>query len=226
MIDWKDLFDDQRGPTTILDGNIPISLYVPIDLSVSNQQLETIAISNPNECQRYVDGIVKAAEGAVAFGGYLEKRNLYKNANRFSKGEERDIHLGVDFWCDAGTTVLVPLDGKIHSFQNNSDMGNYGPTIILEHFVKGRTLYSLYGHLSLKSLKGLYVGKKFLKGEVLASLGETAINVNYAPHLHFQLILDLGDFYGDYPGVCSKNEIEFYKKNCPDPNFLLGFLDR
>ncbi len=222
-MNWNYLLENQKGPVPILDDAIPFSRYVPIDLSGSNNQLTAIDISKPLECQNYIDNILKVTNGQIAFGGYLEKRNLYKSAKRFSEGEVRDIHLGVDFWCEAGTAVLVPLDGKVHSFQNNADLGNYGPTIILEHFIEGHTLYSLYGHLSLESLKDLYKGKGFVKGEVLATLGETAINVNYAPHLHFQLILDLGDFNGDYPGVCSKNELGFYKKNCPDPNLLLGF---
>lgn len=222
-MDWKFLFDNQKSPVAILDDAIPFSQYVPIDLSVSNQQLTAIDIAKPDECQQYIDSVLKTKHGAVAFGGYLEKRNLYKNADRFATDKIRDIHLGVDFWCKESTKVLVPLDGKVHSFQNNSDLGNYGPTIILEHSIKGYTIYSLYGHLSLKSLEGLYEGKKFIKGEVLATLGETAINVNYAPHLHFQFIIDLGNFYGDYPGVCSKSELEFYSKNCPDPNFLFKF---
>ena len=26
---------------------------------------------------------------------------------------------------------------------------------------------------------------------------------------------------GDFPGVCSPETLEFYSKNCPDPNLLL-----
>ena len=47
------------------------------------------------------------------------------------------------------------------------------------------------------------------------------MNGDYAPHLHFQIIKDVQDFVGDYPGVCSKMDLEFYKKNCLDPELLL-----
>jgi len=147
--------------------------------------------------------------------------NLYLSADRFSMGEYRSIHLGIDFWCTAGTKVLTPIKGIVHSFKNNADSGNYGPTIILKHMVKDVTFYSLYGHLSLESLEDLYIGKQFDKGILLATLGDTPINVNYAPHLHFQLIADIGNFEGDYPGVCSDSDLSFYQNNCPDPNLLL-----
>jgi hypothetical protein len=39
--------------------------------------------------------------------------------------------------------------------------------------------------------------------------------------LHFQIINDMQGKKGDYPGVSSKKELAFYKKNCPDPNLLL-----
>lgn len=209
-------------PISILDASIPISKYEPIDLSSSNIELSEVDITNPVECQSYIDLVLSRKNGFVAYGGYLEKRNLYANTDRFSEGESRNIHLGMDFWCAAGTKVVMPLNGVVHSFKNNSDYGNYGPTIIIQHQIQHTTYYSLYGHLSIESLNDLYLGKTFNRGEVFAALGDTPINVNYAPHLHFQLILDIKDYQGDYPGVCSQADLDFYKNNCPAPNLLLG----
>lgn len=209
-------------PISILDASIPLAKYHPIDLSSSNSALNTLDITNPEDCQLYIDATLVKSGGMVAYGGYLEKRNLYANASRFSEGESRNIHLGVDFWCEQGTKVLVPVEGVVHSFQNNDDIGNYGPTIILEHKTIDSTYYSLYGHLSIESLDNIYIGKRFKAGDELALLGSPAINVNYAPHLHFQLILNLQGYIGDYPGVCSQMDLAFYKNNCPDPNLLLG----
>jgi hypothetical protein len=45
---------------------------------------------------------------------------------------------------------LAALDGRVHSFQNNDSLGNYGPTIILEHQVEDLTFYTLYGHFVVK----------------------------------------------------------------------------
>lgn len=211
-----------RGkPLQILNGAIPISEYCVIDLSDSNEELQAVNISNPEECQSYIEKVLTKNKAKVAYGGYLEHRELYSASNLFAGKEKRNIHLGIDFWCSTGTKVVTPLDGKVHSFANNSTIGDYGPTIILEHENQGFTFYTLYGHLSVESLSGLFVGKEFKKGQPLATLGETKINVNYAPHLHFQLIMDIENHFGDYPGVCSTSDLKFFKQNCPDPNFLL-----
>jgi len=212
-----------QQPLTVLDTAIPRSAYVPIDLSSSNPDLEEIAITDPLQCQVYIHSILERHSAVVAYGGYLEERNLYADKTGFSaQGKPpRNVHLGMDFWAPAGTQVVVPLAGKVHSFQNNTSLGDYGPTIILEHKVKGITFHTLYGHLSLESLQGLHIRKEFRPGENLATLGTPEINGNYAPHLHFQIIQDMENYRGDYPGVSSRNDLEFYSGNCPDPNHLL-----
>lgn len=214
------LEDFSNESITILDASIGLAKYVTVDLSSENPELLNVAISNPDECQVYIDKVLYENKALVAYGGYLEKRNLYASSNRFSKDKIRDIHLAMDFWCKAGTKVTTPITGKVHSYQNNKDIGNYGPTIILEHEIENISFYTLYGHLSLDSLNGLYIGKEFIKGETIATLGTPDINVNYAPHLHFQVIKEIGDFIGDYPGVCHSSDLDFFKNNCPDPNLL------
>ncbi|MEM9362768.1 MAG: peptidoglycan DD-metalloendopeptidase family protein [Bacteroidota bacterium] len=208
-------------PIAILDKTLSLKDYVPLDLSVENKELSKFEITTPEGCQAYIDSVLDSDKKKVAFGGYLERRGIYNTFDRFDKGEQRNIHLGIDFWHKAGTKVLVPLDGKVHSYKNNSDMGNYGPTILLQHDMGPISFYTLYGHLSLESLDGLEKGMHFKRGEGLATLGAPEINVNYAPHLHFQIIMDIQGYEGDYPGVCSQKELHFYKKNCPNPNLLL-----
>ena len=210
-----------NSPIQILDKSIPIDSYITIDLSSNNKDLSKINITNHLECQAFIDTILQQHNAQVAYGGYLEKRNLYASSSRFSSGLKRDIHLGIDFWCKARTNVIVPIPGKIYGFKNNDDSGNYGPTIILEHKLSNQVFYTLYGHLSLESLNDMYIGKEFSKGETLATLGTPAINVNYAPHLHFQIIRDMENYKGDYPGVCHYRDLDFYKNNCPNPNYLL-----
>ena len=124
-------------------------------------------------------------------------------------------------WIKAGTSVLAVLDGNVHSFQNNTSLGDYGPTIILQHEIENVFFYTLYGHLSLESIENLSIGQEFLKGEKLATLGNFPINGDYAPHLHFQIIKNIENYTGDYPGVCSENTLDYYLDNCPDPNLLL-----
>ena len=49
-------------------------------------------------------------------------------------------------------------------------------------------------------------------------------NGHWPPHLHFQLIRELGDWSGDYPGVCKYSEKEKYLANSPDPDLMLGMM--
>jgi murein DD-endopeptidase MepM/ murein hydrolase activator NlpD len=208
---------------TVIDSSIAYTEYMSLDLSVSNVALSKLDLDNAIDFENFIENRLTLNNAKVAYGGYNEERNLYKRSLVFknSKTEERNIHIGLDLWIKAGTKVLAAIDGKVHSFQNNTDLGDYGPTIILEHTIEGQIFYTLYGHLSLESIDKLEIGTFFSKGEQLATLGYAPINGNYAPHLHFQIIKDIEGNFGDYPGVCSKSKREFYLKNCPDPNLLL-----
>lgn len=209
----------------VIDSKISINDYVPINLSSSNPELSGVDHSHSLDLDGYITEYLKRNNAKVAYGGYLEVRDIYRRHSDFACTDtrmERNIHLGMDFWCEAKTPVLAVLRGKVHSFQNNKTLGDYGPTIILEHNVQGETFYSLYGHLSKESLEDLHVGKEVEDGEVIGSVGEMSVNGDYAPHLHFQLIEDIQGLFGDYPGVSCQENINFYKDNCPDPNMLLN----
>jgi murein DD-endopeptidase MepM/ murein hydrolase activator NlpD len=211
-------------PLYVLNSKIPFQTYIPLDLSITNFELKTINISSSNELETFVFDYLKRNKARVAFGGYNEERNIYQRSTFFKQKDadtERNIHLGMDLWITAGTPVFAPLDATVHSFKNNLNFGDYGPTIILEHKIQGVKFYTLYGHLSLKSIENLKVGQTFKQGEQLATLGDAKVNGDYPPHLHFQIIKDIQGFKGDYPGVCSKKDLQFYLNNCPDPNLLL-----
>lgn len=196
--------------------------YVPIDLSVDNSFVQNLDVENPKNMHKSISDYLTENNGKVAYGGYLEKRNLYDRSGYFNGATKRNIHLGIDLWCSAETKVLAPIEGKIHSFANNLNFGDYGPTIILKHELNRKVFYSLYGHLSKKSLTHIEVGDTVQKGQVIAQLGDENENGSYAPHLHFQIINDIQSFQGDYPGVSDEKSVGFYKENCPDPNLILG----
>lgn len=208
----------------ILDASIPKSKYVAIDLSVQNSELNHINISSSSVFSNYINSYLKKHNAQVAYGGYLEVRNIYKRSSHFSGiKNKRNIHLGLDLWCVAESSILAPIDGIVHSFKNNTNYGDYGPTIILEHCIYDVTFFTLYGHLSLHSILNLEIGQKIKRGDQIATLGNANVNGDYPPHLHFQIIKDLEGNIGDYPGVCARTNLKFYQENCPDPNILLGF---
>lgn len=160
----------------------------------------------------------------VRFGGYGEDRSLYTQPLFAPEGDEpRTVHLGIDVFAPAGTDVVTPLSGRVHSSRINDNAGDYGPTIILEHApAPGVKFHTLYGHLSRDSLQGLKPGAAFMAGEKIAELGTRRENGGWPPHLHFQIILDIGSANGDYPGVCKRSERDHWLSICPDPRPLLG----
>lgn len=200
--------------------------FLPLDLSVHNEVLKATlhAYSTPQDWEDFIHYLLVKSGKKVAYGGYLEQRFLYERSKHFTKVEPskvRNIHLGIDLWCSAHTPVLSPIDGVIHSFRNNLNYGDYGPTVILEHSVNGQSFYTLYGHLTEESIQNKSVGDIIGKGEEFAALGEASVNGDYAPHLHLQIICDIGEHQGDYPGVSSLVDLDHYRENCPNPNLLL-----
>ncbi|AYN03671.1 peptidoglycan DD-metalloendopeptidase family protein [Flavobacterium sp. 140616W15] len=210
-------------PTKVIDATIEYSQYMLLDLSISNQELAKNKTKTAHEFEFYIEHLLTQTKAKVAFGGYLEERNIYKRSENFNNSTtaERNIHIGLDLWIKAETPVLAAFDGTVHSFKNNTSLGDYGPTIILKHTIENHIFYTLYGHLSLESIVNLKVGAVFQKEQILGTLGKSNINGDYAPHLHFQIIKNIGDNFGDYPGVCSKIDLDYYTNNCPNPNLVL-----
>ncbi|WP_423148761.1 peptidoglycan DD-metalloendopeptidase family protein [Rubrolithibacter danxiaensis] len=206
----------------IVDFNPEKDKFLAFDFTSNNKTLTADTIADTGTFSKWIEDKLRQQNAKFGLGGYNELRTLYNQRALFNEGEEpRQLHLGVDIWAPAHTCIYSPLEGKVHSFKNNEGTGNYGATIILEHNLKDITLFSLFGHLSLKSLAGLIKGKIISTGTAFAELGNANENGNWPPHLHYQLIFDLNDTEGDYPGVCRLSEKNKYLQNCPDPNLIL-----
>jgi murein DD-endopeptidase MepM/ murein hydrolase activator NlpD len=196
---------------------------VPIDLTSSNAGLSLDVVNDILLFENFINATLAKHRAKFAVGGYMEFRELYSRSNVFSGvaiEDERRLHLGIDIWGPADTAVYAPLDGNVHSFAMNDAKGDYGATIILQHEVEGLLFYTLYGHLSASDLD-LEIGQQIEKGSLLAHFGNHEENGYWPPHLHFQVILDMENKHGDYPGVCSLKNKSHYAKNCPDPNLIL-----
>ena len=163
--------------------------------------------------------------------------------------ERRTVHLGIDLFAEPGTRVHAPFAATVHSFRDNAARLDYGPTIVLRHEAgearehgareatneggaqkargeagpdEPREWFTLYGHLSRDSLAGLYPGKKFAAGEEIGRIGPYPENGDWAPHLHFQVMTNLLDREGDFPGVAPPSQREVWLSLSPDPNLMLG----
>ncbi|TFF36509.1 peptidoglycan DD-metalloendopeptidase family protein [Mucilaginibacter psychrotolerans] len=206
----------------VVDFDTGMDQLFPLDLTATNTELYPDIVADTDAFSRYIDKKLLEHNCRYAIGGYMEHRTIYARSAHFDTADEpRRLHMGVDIWGDAGTAIYSPLEGIIHSFQDNDNFGDYGPTIILQHNLDGLTLYSLYGHLSRESLLGLAVGQQIEANQQIAALGNATENGHWPPHLHFQLMLDIADAKGDYPGVGKYSEKELLLQNIPNPALIL-----
>ncbi|MES2892566.1 MAG: peptidoglycan DD-metalloendopeptidase family protein [Bacteroidota bacterium] len=212
---------------------------LPLDFTEHNADLRQIDLSDTSQFSSYVEKELKSSHSTYGIGGYRENRVLYKRSNLFdtvsvegrtippvgiSPTTGRSIHLGIDIWGPAGTEVFMPLGGMVHSFAYNSNFGDYGATIIMQHQLDTISFHTLYGHVRLADLAPLSEGRYFTRGEVIAHFGAPNENGDWPPHLHFQVIQDMDLKAGDYPGVCSLDETAHYFANCPNPDLILNMM--
>lgn len=192
--------------------------YAHVDLSAERTKKLKVAIADYDGLNELIEHEKRAKNTKVLFGGYLEKRDIYNSRSLFICSDSaltRNIHMGIDLFACQGDGVYVPFGGVVHSL--GFDETGYGTVVILQHEVDDCLFYGLYGHLELGVLRELKTGAILKQGERFASLGDRHENGNWPPHLHFQLILDMGSYQGDYPATCCDHNLEQYKKNCPDP---------
>jgi murein DD-endopeptidase MepM/ murein hydrolase activator NlpD len=205
-----------------------------LDFTKNNKELSEDIVGETKKFSDYINLKLKTANAKFGIGGYKEHRELYSRSKVFSsphnrlstsgEREDRRLHLGIDIWGKPYTAIRSPLDGIIHSFAFNNNFGDYGATLILTHNLEGIPFHTLYGHLSLNSIKNLREGGNVKKGDVIGEFGIPMENGQWPPHLHFQVITDIGNWKGDYPGVCKFSERKEYLENCPDPDLILQMM--
>ena len=193
---------------------------VILDLTKNNNDLRKVDVNDAVQFSAYIDDQLKKYNSRIGICIYMEDRSIYQSP-LFKDRMIRTIHLGIDLWVDSCVEVFVPMDGIVHSFQNNKGKGDYGPTIVMEHTLDDITFYTLYGHLSISSLDDKAEGKIIKRGKKIGEVGTFPDNGDYPSHVHFEIITDMQGKKGDFPGVASKEQINKYRVLCPDPNMIL-----
>ncbi|MGK0315333.1 MAG: 4-aminobutyrate aminotransferase-like enzyme/Ser/Thr protein kinase RdoA (MazF antagonist) [Saprospiraceae bacterium] len=192
-----------------------------IDLSVGSLDLGNNSnFENIDKFERKISHILDDENATLGIGGYKEVRPFYTTDAYKTEGNNgprwRTMHLGTDYWTQGGEPVYSIDDGVIFSIRNNDAYCDYGPTIIIKHSAHhGCEYFTLYGHLSLSSLGMVSVGDEVEAGYKIAEIGDSSVNGGWPPHLHFQVILDLLDIEGDFPGVCYVSESKIWSSICP-----------
>lgn len=196
-----------------------------LDFTAESPDFHGDLLSDPDSFGQKVDKLISSAGARYGYGGYAEHRTVYAAAKHFdAEGEPRRLHLGIDIWGSAGTPVMAPFGGLVHSMAFNNHKGDYGATIILAHQLEDHIFYTLYGHVSLADIDGLRQGTYLVVGETFAHIGQPFENGGWPPHLHFQIIEHMGNYFGDYPGVCKYSERHAWLANSPDPALMLQML--
>jgi 4-aminobutyrate aminotransferase-like enzyme/Ser/Thr protein kinase RdoA (MazF antagonist) len=214
--------ENQKNVHPIVPDNLDEAVW--LDLSVGSADLGSYA--DIENAERLHLRILEAMNGKTGIGRYNEARPFYTTDAYEVRGNDgpewRAIHIGLDIFMPPGTPVFAPLDGVVHSFQDNANDRDYGPAILLEHRVsEALTFYTLYGHLTRTSLVGLQRGQVIRAGEAFCQIGPMPENGNWSPHLHFQIMLDTMGWEGDFPGVAFPEKRAVWTSICPDPWLLL-----
>jgi 4-aminobutyrate aminotransferase-like enzyme/Ser/Thr protein kinase RdoA (MazF antagonist) len=221
------LTSNAGGAASILETDLRTAPTVVFDLSVGSTFLG--ADPSASETQNLDEAIfrkLKSANTLVGVGRYNEPRLLYTSplfgAGENPTDERRTIHLGIDLFASPGTPVHAPLDGILHAVAVNTAPLDYGPLVILRHTTgDGLEFFTLYGHLGREAFGILQPGQRITRGQQFARIGEVRENGGWAPHLHFQIILDLLDHRSDFPGVALASQRAVWTSFSPDPNLLL-----
>ena len=185
---------------------------------------------------------VEIPKGGYDIGKYNERRRNMYETDLFKKEENkidgfdgvRDVHMGIDIGAPVNTPIYSFCDCKILHFGYNPAKGDYGNVIITVQEIPNpyeneeedfKSLYSLYGHLSGKSIEGKSIGQEIKKGEIIGWMGDRNENGDWPSHVHFQLSVNRPETH-DMPGVVSVNDIAKALASYPDPRLVLGDVYR
>ena len=209
----EDLINAPLGSLSVENSTSPVN---PFDMPLA--EAATVG-------QEYDDS------GKIWLGYYHEPRLVY-TAKAFRKGpwkasDRRTVHLAVDVFAPAGTTIYSPMAATVVAAEYRPDHLDYGGVIILRHETpEGDAFFTLYGHLNPEICENLKIGQVLASGEAFARLGDITQSGGWAPHTHIQLALTTKGMGNDWPGVASPDEMVFWGKIFPNPAALLNLPDK
>jgi hypothetical protein len=221
IINWLKSTDCQVKPLFEFDLNNENQIVLYFDKS----QKHISMIHDVKSHQKYVENLLDESKAKYAIGLYGEDRACYQAPMFQSDGchESRSVHLGIDVFLDAYEKLHAPIAGKVFSLKYNAEELDYGYTIILEHTIgKSKTkFYTLYGHLSQRTLELVSEGDTIKAGEAIGYIGDNTENGGWSPHLHFQIMTTMLSCTSDFYGACEASLWPLWKQICPDPNLLM-----
>ena len=196
------------------------------DFSAGSTEFHADHMMQPESAGPAIFAHMTDAGASTGIGRYDEARLIYSGSQYETDkpgDERRTVHIGLDLFQKAGSPVFAPIEGIVLFVRDNDEQNDYGPTLILRHEPRnGPVFFTLFGHLSRNQIEGIVEGAIVEKGGHIADIGTPQENGGWVPHLHFQIITDMLDFKGTYPGVVAPSERDVWLRLCPDPNLIVG----
>lgn len=92
------------------------------------------------------------------------------------------VHNGIDIVTEAGAPIYAACGGEVSQIWDDPLMGR---CLSIKH---GEGCYTVYKNLAEEGVSGIEVGAAVGEGQLIASVGETAMTeLAEEPHLHFEL---------------------------------------
>lgn len=113
---------------------------------------------------------IKPAPGAITSSYGYRTHPIYGGSR---------LHAGIDIGVSIGTPLQAAATGVISTA---GWMSGYGNTIIISHYIDGKTYSTLYGHLDSISVSP---GQSVSQGDIIGATGNTGGSTG--PHLHFEV---------------------------------------
>jgi 4-aminobutyrate aminotransferase-like enzyme/Ser/Thr protein kinase RdoA (MazF antagonist) len=209
-------------PVSVLPFDIGRAGRIVISLRSDAPGMEHAA--DPNAYWSWLRDRMESEGARYAIGLYGEDRNCYAGEQfKTDAPEMRSVHTGIDLFIEADTPIHAPLPGRVVSVMDNAFAYDYGPTVILEHRAgaDGPPIYTLYGHLSRRTLKTVAAGQTVEAGQVIGYVGDPSVNGGWAPHVHVQIMTDLMGKSGNFEGAGEPSRWAIWRSICPNTNLLL-----
>ncbi len=211
--------------------NLNDDVYAPFAVRSALSEEQESPFLRPDVCAAEV-GTALAERGAEwGYGGYMENRSqVWKGLYLTRTGSF--LHLGVDYYVPEGTIICADFPAIIHHVDHDPDMqGGWGGRVVLrpDPPLAGPYHDFLFIYAHLASVEGLKVGDRIPAAGTFASVGSSAKNGGWFPHLHVQMIgrgafdtLCSFEALDELDGYARPEDVEAMKTLFPDPTqFLL-----
>lgn len=212
--------------SAIIRPSVARPAVLALDLTATSPDAAAWATLDADGAERLIEQRVAEAGADFAIGLYGEDRNIYKSDafQTGSAGARRTVHLGIDLFAPAGEPVHAPFAGKVAFIHDDAVAFGFGPTVLLEHRTDGGDVFwTLYGHLSRRSVQKLSLGQAIAKGEAFTAFGAPSENGHWSPHLHFQVVTDHLGLEARMHGVGVGDQWQVWRAVSPDPSVVFGF---